>query len=226
MRGRFLRAPAAVVGLLLAAAPYPGDAEAQTFRFLPQVGLHVPVSDFGEVAPDGVDGAVELGRKSATMSLGLAAEANPRFLPVGARVTVTYGTSSPVPYVSEDCVSCRTRAELLSATASTVVRPIPRLAAAQPYLLAGGGLRWVEFERDALRADGVEGVVRDQSRGVFTVGGGVDLDLGPATGMVEVTSVVGRFEPGGGLREGTRVETGPERTMTDVFVTVGLSLSL
>lgn len=202
----------------------PGEALGQTVRLVPQAGLYLPVNDYGEIR-EGVDGAVELGRKSATLALGLAGELAPPALPFGLRVTVMHGTASPVPYAAEgDCLSCRTRGSLLVATGAVVLRPIPRLVGAEPYVLAGGGVRRFAFEAEETPE---EGIFRDQSRGAAHLGGGVDVSLGSLSAVLEVGSVVGGFEPGGGgVGRSDGVPTGERRTVTDVFVTLGLSLSI
>lgn len=191
----------------------PGGGEGQEIRLVPHAGLHVPATDHGE-ARDGPDGRVELGRKSATLALGVAGELDPPRLPVGLRATLVHSTDSPVSWVSAQGRPDRTRGSLLVLTGAAVIRPIPRLLAAEPYLLAGGGLRRFGFET----ADpAVEGVLRDQTRGAVHLGGGVDVMLGSLSAVVEVAGVVGRFEPGG-------EPPGDRRTMTDVFLTVGLAL--
>lgn len=226
MGKRSTRAMAVTVGFLLLASFAGGEAQGQGVRLIPKAGLHVSVNDFGELRQEGAPGAVELGRKSATAALGIGAEVNPPFLPFGARATVTYGTASPIPYVTEDCLDCRTRGDLLVATATGVFRPLPRLLVARPYLLGGGGIRRFGFDRSELVEEGVEGVLRDQTGPVAHVGGGLDLELDLLTAVIEVAGVVGRFEPGGGMRDGQPVPSGSRETMTDVFVTAGLSFDL
>ena len=215
----------AVLAVLFAALESQ-EVQGQVFRIVPQVGLHMPVNDFGELSAEGADGAVEFGRKSSTLALGVAGEVDAGDLPFGVRATVTYGTSAPVSYVTEECPECRTRGDLWVATATGVFRPLPRLLVARPYVLAGGGFRWFGFDQSELAGDGFEGILRDQARAVAHLGGGLDVTRGNLAGIFEVTGVVGRFEPGGGRRNGETVPAGSRRTLTDIFVTVGLSFDL
>ena len=56
----------ALVGLAL------GAVSAESQRIVPSVGLYVPVSELGAV--EGVDGAVNLGKKESTRAYGVGLE--------------------------------------------------------------------------------------------------------------------------------------------------------
>lgn len=187
----------------------PAAADAQ-LRVIPQAGLYAPVSDLGTVST--VEGARTVGDRDASFAYGLSAE-----LGSGdgttVRLTAMYGSDSEVPVGGVGCVgdACRLQTTVLNATASVVLRPLPRIILVQPYLLAGGGLKRYGF--DPRGDEALRSAFDDESKVTGALGVGLDWTLGVLSGTLEVTDYVS-----GAVLD----EEGDAQH--DFFVTVGLHL--
>ncbi|MEZ4417106.1 MAG: hypothetical protein R3E10_15240 [Gemmatimonadota bacterium] len=181
-------------------------AQGQT-RVVPQIGLYVPATSFGAVTADGVDGAVELGKKESTRAYGLGLEwGGGGFL--GLRTNLAYATSSDVPISGVGCTVCSSRSTMLAATAGLVVRPL-RLLFIEPYLIGGMGLKRYDFSR----ADFGEILVDDRNVRAWHLGVGGELDLGPLSGVVEISDYIS-----------DRDSQVPGHRLHDFIVSVGIGI--
>lgn len=202
-----------LAGLFLAS-----PAEGQ-LRVIPQLGLYAPTSDLGELRDDAGGTLLELGRQSSTLALGLAVELGLETSGLGWRVGASYATASTVPVVGPDCPECAARATLLAAGGAAVIRPLPPMMVAHPYLLVGGGVVRYGFSDEDLREEGWRNVLRNQTRPQLHVGIGTSLSLGAFEPRIELSAHVADFEPGEGP-EGT-AHADDER-QTELFFTIGL----
>lgn len=159
------------------------EIEAQT-RVIPQIGLYVPANSFGEVSDGGFDGAIELGKKESTRAYGLGLEWGGGGF-VGLRGNLAYATSSNVPISGVGCGLCSSRSTMLALTGGLVVRPL-RLLFIEPYLIGAVGVKRYDFS-----ASGVGDVfLDDRNVRTYQLGVGGELDLGPLSGIVEISDFV------------------------------------
>ena len=165
-------------GLLL-----PHVGEAQT-RVIPQIGLYVPANSFGEVSDGGFDGAIELGKKESTRAYGLGLEWGGGGF-VGLRGNLAYATSSDVPISGVGCGVCSSRSTMMALTGGVVVRPF-RLLFIEPYLIGALGVKRYDFSRSQIG----EVFLDDRNVRTYQLGVGGELDLGPLSGIVEISDYV------------------------------------
>lgn len=187
--------------MIVAAAP----ATAQ-MRLSPWIGLYAPTSDLGSVQ------AVEFGKKSSTLAYGADLDFGARGL-IGLRVGGGFASDSEVDFDDQTCVSCEIRATVLTATGAVVLRPLP-LPGIRPYVLAGAGWKWYDFDFDG----DIEGQLEDQSS--FTWQAGVGAVLNPDGGLslfAELSDFVSEFD----FEDGS---TG--NTQHDLVLKAGISLGL
>lgn len=200
------RWPRFAAGLVaLAAVGQPSDLHAQ-FRLLPQLGMYAPAS---ELPPLGE--ATEFGKRQSTLALGLAIELGPSL-----RVGVLHGTGGDIPFDAVGCEDCTARSTVSSLTATLVVRPLPRLAMVQPFLLLGGGVKRYDFDREDLQNEGVNAALSDANDVTGHLGLGAELSLGGFRLLVELQDLVSNFDPD--------VEGVDASFQHDLFLTVGLPL--
>ncbi len=159
------------------------DVDGQT-RLIPQVGLYVPANSFGEVSDGGFDGAVELGKKESTRAYGLGLEWGGGGF-VGLRGNLAFATSSNVPIRGVGCAVCSSRSTMLALTGGLVVRPF-RLLFIEPYLIGGLGVKRYDFST----SDIGDAFLDDQNVRTYQLGVGGELDLGPLSGIVEISDFV------------------------------------
>jgi len=169
----------ALAGGLLA----PQLTEAQT-RVIPQIGLYVPANSFGEVSDGGFDGAIELGKKESTRAYGLGLEWGGGGF-VGLRGNLAYATSSNVPISGVGCGVCASRSTMMALTGGIVVRPL-RLLFIEPYLIGALGVKRYDFSRSQIG----EVFLDDRNVRTYQLGVGGELDLGPLSGIVEISDFV------------------------------------
>ena len=168
----------------------PSDLVAQ--RLIPQVGLYVPVSSLGTI--DGVDGAVDLGKKESSRAYGLGLEWGGTS-PIGLRGNVAYATPSQVPLDGITCGTCSSRSSMLALTGGVVLRPF-RLFFIEPYFVAGMGLKRYDFNTSDFE-DGFDLVVEDRTERTYQFAVGGQLGLGVLSGLVEISDYVSRASPVG-----------------------------
>lgn len=183
---------ALTAGLLLLVAP---NLEAQV-SVVPQVGIYAPLSDLGELQDDTGETLLDLGRRGSTLAFGALVETgDPGSSAVGVRLGVGFATRSEVPIEGVGCESCAARSSLLTAGAALVLHPFPRFALLRPYLVAGGGVAYYDFDDEELRDEGWQNVLRDQAQGQIHLGLGTHLFLGPLRPRIELGTHISRFEP-------------------------------
>ena len=195
----------ALVSLLFVAAA-PGPVTGQV-RLVPQVGLYAPQSDLPSA-----DEAVEVGERESTLAFGLGLEIGSAE-GTALRIAALHGTGEEVPVDGVGCTECA-RSTVSALPALAVLRPIPKLVVFHPYLLAGGGVRRLDFSREDLAEEQFDALFADETTFAGHLGVGGALDLGPLDLSVEVTDVISSFES----------PEGESELLHDLFVMVGLSI--
>lgn len=191
-----------VLGLLaLSVLVAPTGAEAQ-FRLVPQVGLYAATAEFPPP-----ESAVEFGKRESSLAFGLALELG------GIRLSGLHATESEVPIDGLGCTECA-RSTVTTATLALVIRPLPSLGVAEPFVVLGGGVKRYDFTREDLGDEGTEAVLSDSNDLTAHFGVGLDLGLGGIRGRLEVQDLMSRFDA-----EGIEPEF-----QHDLFFTVGLVL--
>lgn len=193
---------ATLATLFLSAGPLDGQ------RIVPSVGLYVPVSDLGSI--EGVDGAVDLGKKESTRAYGVGLEWGAGGT-ISLRGNVAYATDSNVPISGIGCTTCASRSTMLALTGGVVLRPF-RLLFIEPYVIAGTGLKRYDFSSSDFE-NGFDVIVEDRTERTYLLGVGGELNLGPISGIVEVSDYFNKYDSGLGA--------GPERRH-DFIVSVGI----
>jgi hypothetical protein len=203
-----------VGGLALA---WPAQAQ---LRFLPSVGMYAPLEDLGSIRDSGGQVLVDAGKHDATLAFGLGIELlDPDGL-LSLRGQLGYATSADVPIDGIGCTDCELRSTLLTATAAVVVRPVPRLAVVQPFVVVGGGIKRFDFDREDLSSDGFIDGFRDQSRPAFQLGTGLQFALGGFRPVVELSAYLSRFE----VEPEGAGQTGSDERQVDLMLTVAIPL--
>ena len=160
MRGKMKRTFYVLGALLLA----PTLVNAQGTSITAQIGGYVPAGSFQEL-----QAAAEERKREATMGLGLAIDFG------GLRASLAYATGAKI---TEDGVSGEDEigeGSVLAATGAFVLRPLPRLIVLQPYLLAGAGVKNLNYKIDS----GVSGTFPEDERDLtLHLGVGADIMLG------------------------------------------------
>jgi hypothetical protein len=194
----------------------PAPAQAQ-FRVLAGAGLYTPLDDLGEVRSSGGQVLVDAGRRNASVALGLALERGDPDGFASIRLGVALGTTSEVPIDAVECQDCALRSHVLAVTAAAVLRPIPRLGPVQPYVVAGGGFKRYDFDRNDFESSFFLEGFRTQSQPAVQVGSGVQFTVGGFRPIVELSAYLSRYEV---QPSGSR--TGTDDIQTDLFFTVAL----
>ncbi len=204
---RFVTVP--IGALLLVSALmglHPDTAEGQ--RIVPSIGMYVPVSDLGAI--QGVDGAIDLGKKEASRAYGLALEWGAGRI-VSLRGNVAYATDSGVPISGVGCATCASRSTMLALTGGVVFRPI-RLLFVEPYVVLGTGLKRYDFSSTDFE-NGFDVVLKDRNERTYVFGVGGELNLGVMSGIIEISDYFSDYDSGLGA--------GPERRH-DFIVSIGI----
>lgn len=184
-----------------AACALPSASSGQV-RLVPQVGLYAPTTDL----PSPGD-AVEFGKRESSLAFGAALEV------ANFRLGVLHATDGDVPIEGVGCTDCA-RSTVTTATASLVIRPLPRIAVVQPFVLLGAGVKRYDFTVEDLEDEGAQAVLSDENDLTGHLGLGVELGLGGLSLLVELQDLVNRFDPEG-------ADAGFQH---DLFLTVGLAL--
>ena len=179
MRIRLFGAVAALAG---AALFPPASAAAQSgITLAPMLGAYVPAGSFADLQR----GAETLeAEREGTLGLGLGIE-------IGAlRGTLAYASGAKIQADGITDDEEIGEGSVLAATASLVLRPIPRLLILQPYLLGGAGLKNSSFNyNDDANADAFDD---DQSELTLHVGVGADIMLGRFGLFAEISDFISR----------------------------------
>jgi opacity protein-like surface antigen len=190
----------------------PGVVHAQGVRVAPQVGLYVPVSDFGRVTEDGIEGTVDLGKKEATLAYGLGLDWWSRSS-LGLRGSIAYATDSDVPISGFGCATCSTRSTMLAVSGSLVLRPV-RLLLIDPYVMGGVGVARYDVSSVGLD-DGLDAVFDDRNELAWHLGLGGELTLRFADLLLEVSDYITTYQPPGGTDSHRR---------HDVLIMIGVGI--
>ncbi|NJD09470.1 MAG: hypothetical protein FIB01_03145 [Gemmatimonadetes bacterium] len=175
-------------------------AAGQGATITPQLGVYIPASSFYELRDQANTVKLE---KEGTLALGLAVETD------WLRGSLAYATGATL---NEHGVGDRQdigNGSVLAAAADVVLRPLPRILV-QPYLLAGVGLKNVNYDPDA---DATDLFPEDLTEFAGHFGLGADLFLGGIGLAAEVSDFISR-DPDGSWKQ------------HDAFATVGLKFRL
>jgi hypothetical protein len=171
------------------------NLEAQV-TVVPQAGIYAPLSDLGELRDDTGETLLELGRRESTLAFGATFETgDPESSVLGVRAGFGFATRSDVPIQGVGCEDCAARSSLLTAGAALVLHPFPRLALLRPYLVAGGGVAYYDFDDEELREEGWQNALQDQAQAQLHLGLGTHLFLGPLRPRIELGAHISRFNP-------------------------------
>jgi hypothetical protein len=171
-----------------------GSALAQ-IGLTPMIGGYIPASDVNQVRGDAADIAKT---REGTLALGLN-------LDLGMlRGSLAYASGTTIKNANKEDIG---KGSVLGAAADIVIRPLPRLLV-QPYLIAGAGEKFYNYDDDANFKSG--GNDHDFA---FHGGLGADLMLGPVGVVAELTDFLSK-----GADDKWNVH--------DAFLMVGLKLRL
>ena len=188
-----------VLGWLALAGSAAAQIPAIDLSIGPRAGYFLPL---GIIAKDAADRETTL---STGLGIGATIEVDLPASPIDLRATVdaTFGRALELNEIEIN----GTNVDLLVLAADLVFRPLPRLVVAQPYLLAGAGIK--RYSSDNTFDDTTD----------FTghLGAGADMNLGRVTVLVEVSDYISGFQATQG--DDTRLQN-------DVFVMVGFQLKL
>jgi hypothetical protein len=225
--GALLAALTATVG----ASPAAAQARAVEVHLTPTLGWYTPVQNLATV-PD--DSERVWSRVEPAPVLGLAAEAGLRSVPfLGARVGLRYAPSELAlrrfdgfQSCGQDCGRASYTSEplapasLLLVTGDLLLRG-PRLAAVQPYVAAGGGIKRYDFRQQELEGEAAAVFAEDETRRTLHLGLGLDTRWKRYSLVTELGSYLSSFsEQAPSLIHPERMDRG-ERQL-DLFLSVGL----
>lgn len=174
---------------------------AQGISVTPMLGAYTQASSFQELRSSA--DAIRVKRESK-LALGAAVGLGPLR---GSIAYVTGATLNGKGVTDGDNIG---EGKMLTAAADAVVRPIPRIAGLQPYLLGGIGLKQADYSFTDSRFSGFD---KKKSDAAFHVGVGADWMFGPLGVMAEVSD----FISGG---------DGDASTQHDAYGLVGLRVKL
>jgi hypothetical protein len=196
---------AAVAALVLLP---PRGADAQ-LRVIPQIGVYAPFADLPSPSE-----AADAGKKESTLAYGVAAELGTPDK-VSFRVNLMHATDSDVPVPSLGCSSDCQRSTVTTASATLVLRPLPRIILVQPFLLAGGGVKRYDYTREDFQDEGLQSLFDDQNRLTAHLGVGAEVGLGIVRLTAEISDLMSRFDA-------DQAGSGSNDLQHDAFFTVGL----
>jgi hypothetical protein len=221
----------AVLAATVGATPAAAQARALEVHLTPTLGWYTPIQNLATV-PD--DSQSVWSRVEPAPVLGLAAEAGLRSVPfLGARIGVRYAPSELAlrrfdgfQSCGQDCGRARYTSEplapasLLLVTGDLLLRG-PRMAAVQPYLAAGGGLKRYDFRQQELEGEAATVFAQDETRRTLHLGLGLDTRWKHYSLVTELGSHLSSFgEEVPSLIHPERMDPG-ERQL-DLFLSVGL----
>ncbi len=171
----------ALLGLTAAAAlvlAVPATAAAQGITVTPLLGAYVPGGSFHELQDQA--GKLERG---GTLGLGLNVELGM------LRGSFAYATGATI---SRAGISGRSKigdGSVLVGSADVMLRPLPRIIIARPYLLGGLGYKKESY---SFNQSGFEGIDDGDKDFVVHAGVGVDLSLGALSLVAEISDFIGQ----------------------------------
>lgn len=184
-----------VAGLTLLATPAAAQIPGVNVVIAPRIGVYSPLGDLMETSTS------ELKIKSG-LGLGVSVELDLPLSPINVRANLDAALGRGI---EEDGVKIGD-VDVINLTGDLVLRPIPRVVA-QPYLLAGAGIKRYS---SGFGAGG-------NSTSDFTghVGVGIDAKLGPLGLLAEVSDYISSFKP-----------NGDSKLQNDVFIMAGIRIGL
>jgi hypothetical protein len=175
---RRIRLLSALISIIVAA---PAAAQDMNLQLVPKIGVY-----------SGIGGLTETTEIKATLVYGLAAEITLPFLPLNVRANVDVVESGEIeqrsaaePRVGE--------VTLTNIVGDLVFRPLPRAVFAQPYFLAGGGVKMYDLELETAAGGELSGVEESSSRFTGHVGGGLDVRWGSFAVVLEIGDYISSF---------------------------------
>ncbi len=196
----------ALLAALLLFPPAPSSAQ---IRLIPSVGVYTPFTDLPSPSQ-----AFDVGKKESTLAYGVAAEIGTPDK-VSLRVNLLRATDSEVPVSSFGCDNDCARSTVTSATATLVLRPLPRIVLVQPFLLAGGGVKRYDYTRQDFDDEGLGTLFSDKNLLSGHLGIGAELGFGPLHLTAELSDLLSRFSS-------DQAGSGSNDLQHDVFFTLGL----
>ena len=192
----------ALLGLTTAAVlalGMPAMTAAQGVTVTPLIGVYAPGGSFHDLQ----DQAGQL-KRGSTLGLGFNIELGM------LRGSFAYATGATI---SRDGVGGRSNigdGSVLVGTADLLLRPLPRILIARPYLLGGLGYKKESYSFDQ---QGIAGVDDGDNDVVVHGGVGVDVSLGRVSLVAEISDFIGR-------------DNNDKWKVHDAFGMVGLKLNL
>ena len=185
-------------GLFLLAGPAAAQVPGINLELVPRIGVYRPLSDLSDDVKLGGD-----------LAIGLAAELDLPLLPIGLRANMDYATGAPISFGDAEREGENT---VLTLVGDVVFNLLPRISPLQPYLLAGAGVKRYEFD------PGSGGALFPEDASDFTghLGAGLNLRLGPAGVLIEVSDYISSFDDG----------SGDSKLQNDLFATAGFRIGL
>ena len=175
---RRIRLLAALCPLLAAA---PAAAQGLNLQLVPKIGVY-----------SGIGGLTETTEIKPALAYGVAAEITLPFMPLNVRanVDVVHGGEIEQRTAAEPRVGEVTMTNIVG---DLVIRPLPRAVLAQPYFLAGGGIKQYDMDLETAAGGELSGVEESSSRFTGHVGGGLDVRWGAIAFVLEVGDYISSF---------------------------------
>ncbi|HUF51103.1 MAG TPA: hypothetical protein VMN60_09735 [Longimicrobiales bacterium] len=191
--------------LLSLSAAAPAVAQGgMNLQIVPKIGVYTPMG-----------GLTETTEIKPGLAYGVAAEITLPFLPVNIRANADVAHSADIEQRSaaEPSVGSVT---LTSIVGDLVLRPLPRTALAQPYFLAGVGIKQYDMDLESRAGGELSGLAEDITRFTAHIGGGLDVRFGVLAFVLEVGDYISSF----------RDATGTARVQNDVVGLIGFRVSM
>jgi hypothetical protein len=172
--------------LLVALCPFmaaaPAAAQGLNLQLVPKIGVY-----------SGIGGLTETTEIKPALAYGLAAEITLPFLSL-------FNVRANVDVVQDGEIEQRTAEEprvgavtMMNIVGDIVIRPLPRAVLAQPYFLAGGGVKQYDMDLETAAGGELSGVEESSSRFTGHIGGGLDVRWGSFALVLEVGDYISSF---------------------------------
>jgi len=208
---RSLRIPSSVLALLLGCcAILPAQVPGIDLQLVPKIGAFLPLGSIFETT---VANRTISPQFQSALAIGLALEIDVPLSPVNFRVNLESASTS---VATGDPTIAGFDARLLAVVGDLVFRPASRLAPAQPYLLAGLGIKAYDFEADAADTR-IRPFFEDRTDFAVHLGAGLDVRLGPVSLVGEIGDYLSWFRP---------AEAFERRMQNDLFLMLGLRVGM
>jgi opacity protein-like surface antigen len=182
----------------------PASGQGINVEILPKAGLYMPLNALTDEA--------ELDN---VFALGVAAELILPGQPFNLRANLDYANTTDIVERSAAEIVLG-EASVLAVTGDVVLRPRTVAGTAQPYILAGAGIKRYDIRLNDSAHGSLVGMEGARTRLAFHVGGGVDVRAGPLALVLEISDYIGSVETG----------DGDTRWQNDVFGMVGFRVAM